>query len=561
MRKLSLRMKLAVGFGAPLLVLVAVAVFSFLTLAHLSALSSDAADKDRSEVLMSDIDARMNDQKAETRGFLLDTTRHEELDRYAANSRRLDDDFTHLASFVVSAKGKQILAQLRQATEGYRKAMDAVNELARSGKTADAVALMYKPENVALRDQIAQTLTALMSRGSQLAAASRQQELAARTRAKVELFIFVVLGLALGIAMARYIARNITGRVSQMVATIQAIADRNLSMDDMTIRNNDEIGSAGRLLNGMKNSLRETIQTVAKNAELVAGAAVELAASSQNLLGHANTQKNQTNQVATTMQEMSAAISEVSASAARASEGAQAARREADHGGAVVAQTVSAMNALTETSRATSSQIEGLARSSAEIGKVISVISEIAEQTNLLALNASIEAARAGEQGRGFAVVAGEVRRLAERTAQATREIGAMIVNIQGEAKKAMASVAAEIQHVNDSTASAERAGSALAGIIRASEDSKDMIAQIATAAAQQSAATEDVNRTMVEIAGVIGLSATGTEESAKASAELSRLAVEMQNLVAQFRLDRSAAPRPSNPPSLPSLQWSASRS
>jgi methyl-accepting chemotaxis protein len=225
-----------------------------------------------------------------------------------------------------------------------------------------------------------------------------------------------------------------------------------------------------------------------------------------------------------------------------------------------VEQTVSAMQSLTQASRATSEQIEGLARSSSEIGKVISVISEIAEQTNLLALNAAIEAARAGEQGRGFAVVAGEVRRLAERTGQATREVGGLIANIQAEAKKAVESIRTEIVHVNESAESASRAGSSINGIIQASDNVKDMIGQIATASTEQTSAIEEVSRTMAQTVRVIDLSATGTRDVAKASSELSRLAVDLQNLVSRFRLERQNVHGEAAHSTLTSLQFSESR-
>jgi methyl-accepting chemotaxis protein len=272
----------------------------------------------------------------------------------------------------------------------------------------------------------------------------------------------------------------------------------------------------------------------------VASSAIELTLSAEQLLQNANQQTSQNHQIVTAMHEMASAISEVSQNAARAAESAVNARQEAHEGGMVVEQTVSAMQNLTSTSRTTSEQIEGLARSSDEIGKVLSVIGEIAGQTNLLALNAAIEAARAGEQGRGFGVVAGEVRRLAERTAQATSEIDGMITSIQSEAKKAVESIKAEIVHVNESAESAGRAGSSISGIIKASDNVKEMISQIATASHQQSAATDEVNRNLSETTQVIELSTAGMHDSAKACATLSQLASEMLESVSQFRLART---------------------
>jgi methyl-accepting chemotaxis protein len=335
------------------------------------------------------------------------------------------------------------------------------------------------------------------------------------------------------------LSRQILSGIQKISTRIGEVAQGDLSGVPLTHSVHDEIGAAVDNINVMHANLRRMIQTVWASSDQVASAAVQLSASSEQLLQNANLQKSQSHQIVTAMHEMAAAIGEVSVNASRAAEGAVSARQEAHDGGQVVSQTVSAMQNLTDTSRTTSVQIEELARSSDEIGKVISVIGEIAEQTNLLALNAAIEAARAGEQGRGFAVVAGEVRRLAERTGQATREIGGMITNIQSEASKAVNSIKAEIVHINDSAESASRAGASINGIIQASDNVKEMISQIATASHQQSAATDEVNRTLSEIARTIDLSTAGTQDSAKACADLSKLGGDLQEAVSQFQLER----------------------
>lgn len=545
MNRLNLKMKLAVGFGSLLLVLVIVGIANYLSLGNVTALSADARGKLQSVVIWHDFAARISEQTADLETFLLDNTRREDLNRYAENSRGLEADFSAIAPYVTTEKGKQMTAQFRSELGDYHKLMEQGIALAQSGRNAEAAALLNTPEAVALRDRYTKSLTALSSRGEQLADASSKAQEAAESRAKIEVAIFVLFGLVLCIAMTAYISRNLSRRISDMLATMQAIAENDLSVRDVIVKDNDEIGRAETILNTMKNGLREMIRSVARNAELVASAAVELAASSRQQNEHSDAQRRQSQQVAAAIHEMSAAIAEVSTNASRAAQEALGARQQAHQGGEIVEQTVRAMNNLDQTSRATSQQIEGLAQSSNQIGKVISVISEIAEQTNLLALNAAIEAARAGEQGRGFAVVAGEVRRLAERTGQATKEISGMITAIQSEAQKAVNSINEEISQVNDTTDAASRAGSALNDIIQSSDNVKEMITQIATAANQQSAATEEVNHNMAEIAHLIDMSTDGTMDSAKASAELSRLAVELQNLVGQFRLESSGSPNP----------------
>jgi methyl-accepting chemotaxis protein len=314
-------MKLGVGFGTLLLILVVVGVVSYASLQKTVELSIMAGDKDRAVIILRTIEARINDQKAEVRGFL-DDSRQEELDRYANNTRILADNLSQLESLILTDKGKQMLAQIREGSEGYGRAMAQVIELQRLGKPKEAVQLLYQAQTVALRDQTAKAVTALIERGEELAASTRQDQKAAESRAVTLLLAFVIAGLIVGFAMTLYIARNITGRVSQMVAMIEAIAGDDLSREDMLIRNRDEIGTAGTLLNSMKNNLKAIVQSIAATAEHVASASEEISASATEMANGSETRKDQVHQVATAMQEMSATVHEVSESCNKAAESA-----------------------------------------------------------------------------------------------------------------------------------------------------------------------------------------------------------------------------------------------
>jgi methyl-accepting chemotaxis protein len=185
-------------------------------------------------------------------------------------------------------------------------------------------------------------------------------------------------------------------------------------------------------------------------------------------------------------------------------------------------------------------RIAALGRNSEQIGKIIGVIDDIADQTNLLALNAAIEAARAGEQGRGFAVVADEVRKLAERTSKATKEIAAMIESIQQETHSAVQAMEVGSRDVQVGVEKTSAAGTALEAMIKMSEQVGDMVAQIATAATQQSSATEQINANVAQISSLTAESSASADQTAKACTDLSELAFDLQKLAGRFTVETS---------------------
>ena len=248
-------------------------------------------------------------------------------------------------------------------------------------------------------------------------------------------------------------------------------------------------------------------------------------------------QHSETDQLVTAMHEMTSAVQEVASSAAQASNATHQASQEAETGKGVVDKVHTAICDLAEEVDSAAEVIRRLESDSANIGTVVDVINGIAEQTNLLALNAAIEAARAGEQGRGFAVVADEVRTLASRTQQSTKEIQAMVQRLQSGTGETVAVMQRGRDAAHTSVDLAKRAGTSLNQISRAVNTINDMNTHIATATEQQSAVAAEVNNNVLNISRASEQTTTNSEQTASASHELARLAAEMQSLVEGFRL------------------------
>jgi methyl-accepting chemotaxis protein len=243
-----------------------------------------------------------------------------------------------------------------------------------------------------------------------------------------------------------------------------------------------------------------------------------------------------------TMNEMSSAVLEISNTTQSAAVDARKAQDSAVSGGQTVQATVKTIAELLKANQETSAKIEGLGRSSDAIGKIVIVINEIAGQTNLLALNASIEAARAGEHGRGFAVVAGEVRRLAERTSSATKEIDQTVRAIQQGTAEAVEAMRSSMGHVQTGVNSARSAGEALTSIIHGSESVQQMVTQIAAAATEQSYSAQSVSANVNEIASIIQHTAASSQQSVEACQQLAHLANELTDLVGAFKVGQDGA-------------------
>jgi len=332
--------------------------------------------------------------------------------------------------------------------------------------------------------------------------------------------------------------RSIFVRFQEMIGCIKDVAEGERDLTKrIAITCNDEVAELAAWFNRFIEKIQEILSQVSSNSQGLATASEQISASSRDQARGAEMQQDQTNQVATAMQEMATTVHEVSENSNKGAAASQKAAETAREGGKIVDETLSRMRAIASSVGETAKKVRELGKRSDEIGRITGVIEDIADQTNLLALNAAIEAARAGEQGRGFAVVADEVRKLAERTGKATKEIAEMIRSIQSETKTAVAAMEAGSKEVELGVESTSRAGSSLHDIIRTSEQVGDMVTQIATAATQQSAATEQINSNIDQSARIASSTVTGAQQTAAALQDLAGVALNLQQLVGQFRL------------------------
>jgi len=292
-------------------------------------------------------------------------------------------------------------------------------------------------------------------------------------------------------------------------------------------------------INDFGDSICNALNKVSEAVEATASASNEISSSTEQMAAGSKDQSNQTSQVAKAVEQMTKTIMGTTINVDRASETAKTSGTMAQEGGNVVGDTINGMNRIAEVVTQAAGMVKELGSSSDKIGEIIQVINDIADQTNLLALNAAIEAARAGEQGRGFAVVADEVRKLAERTTKATKEISVMIKQIQTDTVNAVDSMQKGTEEVNNGKLLAQKAEEALHKIISSSKEVVGNITQVAAASEEQSSAAEQISKNIESISLVTQESASGTHQIAKTAEDLTRLTENLQNLVAQFKIDK----------------------
>ncbi|KAB0506661.1 methyl-accepting chemotaxis protein [Pseudomonas moorei] len=536
-RSLNIAPRASLGFGLLALMVFGLGVFALLQMSNMRAQSDQVDDNWLPSVMaVGDMSQDMLRLRALTMRLLINRdpqAQAQNVSKINELKSVLDQAQQRYDKLIVLPEERALFDRFKAAERKYLQFQSQVMAEATQGRMDEAAAILNGEMNP-LADEITvalKELVALNQNNANLATEAGRQVF---NQSRVWVGVMIGVSALITIGLALLLTRSIVLPLSQSLKVAEVVAGGDLT-GVINITGKDEPARLLHALKSMQQSLRETIQRISDSSSQLASASEELSCVTEDATRGLHQQSLEIEQAATAVNQMTAAVEEVASNAAATSQASRESDRIAQHGREQVHQTVLSIQSLAEDVTTNVTQVEDLAQKVHGITKVLDVIRAIAEQTNLLALNAAIEAARAGEAGRGFAVVADEVRALAHRTQQSTREIEQMIAGIQQGTDLAVSSMQHSNTRARSTLEAAKAAGEALEDIASAFTLINERNIVIASASEEQAAVAREVDRNLTNIRDLALQSSAGANQTSAASQELSRLAVDLNTMVARF--------------------------
>jgi len=538
-KNLTVAKRLALGFGLLSAMLLVAIVLGLTRLGAVNDMMDRVVSTDwKKTVLANDAIDLMNANARESFLLLHVQDRGPVKQRISANVQSITAKLEELDKLLYKPEGKALLADIREKRKAYVNSFLKVGSLLDGGKDADAARLMVG-ETVQNLDILLDAVNKLILLQGKILEETGEAGSATYNGARNLLMAFMGIALLAAAVLATWIIRSVTGPLGGEPDEAKAVVEK-IAQGDLTADIKVRAGDSSSLIAATRNmqiSLRKMVADLKQNAEGVASAAQQLSSSSSQVATATAHQSEAASSMAAAVEEMTVSINHVSDSAREAHSVTAETGDLSQEGNRVIEDTVAEMQHISKTVGEAADTIQAVGESSQKISSIVQVIKDVADQTNLLALNAAIEAARAGEQGRGFAVVADEVRKLAERTAQATTEISGMIDAVQSSAHAAVGTMQQAVSRVEQGVGMAQKASDSMLGISGGAQRVVSSVNEISNALKEQSVASNEIASNVEKIAQMSEENSAATREAADTAHQLEELAVATRQAVSQFRV------------------------
>ncbi|CCO09317.1 methyl-accepting chemotaxis protein [Desulforamulus hydrothermalis] len=522
--KFTVRARLIIAFGLLIGIVIALGLYASVMLQKLDRITSEITGDWLPAIQdVEEINGLIADFRVREYRHVISAADQDKMETdMVANQKKITEHLDSYEKTIEEQQDRDLFNKLKADWQNYLKVNEKVIALSRAGQKDEALQVIYG-ESLTLYNAAREASQQLVKYNQHHVKRISNETNNLFQKSTSLLTVAIIIAALLAATAAYFISRSITKPLKEIEAAANRLAGGDFSVDDLVVKNSDEIGSLADSFNTMKKNFQTVLQQLAVTAQQLSRVAGELAGQAQQTAAGAT-------ETASTMNEIASTVEQVSANVQDISHVSETTSQHADAGSQDLQNVTRQIQTITRVTQETSAVIHELNEKSRAISQITDVITGIAEQTNLLALNAAIEAARAGEQGRGFAVVAEEVRKLAEQSALAAKDIANLINAIQAETRKAVDRMEEGSQEVVAGSVVIQEVGQKFQQIINSVQSLSAQIQDVAAAAEQMTAGVQNVAASTEQQTAAM-------EEVSGSAATLNKLAEELQGLVVQFKI------------------------